>query len=75
VVELELLERGECPVALLLELEATPLGIVGLGGRLLLGRRVAQERPGHEPHRGDGQQRAEGERCCDHGYASGRRRP
>ena len=62
VVELELLQRRERAVALLLERE--PLARRSALRAAPRGRR--QERPGDEPDGGDGQQRAEDERGGEH---------
>jgi hypothetical protein len=74
VVELELLQGRERPVALLLEREPAALVFAELVEAL--GRRSAsQERAGDEPDGGDGEQRAEDESGGENGYASAGTRP
>ena len=65
MVELELFQRGQRPVALLLERESLASGPAGLDKRLL-GGRAAQERPGDKPDCSDRQEGAQRECGREH---------
>jgi hypothetical protein len=65
VVELELFQRSQRPIAFLFESEPRPSRPAGLGQRLL-GRRAAQERPGDEPDCRDRQEGAQHECGREH---------
>ena len=65
MVELELFQRSQRPVALLFERKPFTSGPAGLDQRLL-GRRAAQERPGDKPDCGDRQEGAQRESGREH---------
>jgi len=62
VVEFEFLQRRECPIALLGQLEPPPLVGAELVQPVARRRRIAQERSRDEDDRNDGEQRGEHER-------------
>ena len=62
MVELELFQGGERPVALLCELEPPSLELAGLVQQVARGSRLADERPCDEDDRRDGQHRGERQR-------------
>jgi hypothetical protein len=74
VIELELLQRHERPVALLLEREPAPLRLSELVETLALGP-AAEKRACDEPNGDDGEEPAEDESGGENGYASAGTRP
>ena len=61
MVGLELLQRGQGPVALLLRFQTLPLGGIELVERVRLRRRLVQERQSDHDDARDGERRAEQE--------------
>ena len=62
VVELELLERGECPVALLGQSQPPLLECIGPSEPVISRPRLAQEGQGHEQDADDGEHSTNDER-------------
>ena len=61
MVELELLQRSQCPVTLLGEGDPLLLVLGGLAQAVVGSPRVTEERRGHEHHARHGEERAERE--------------